>query len=239
VTAPTTTSAASQPGRAERPPEYTFAREPDGRSWTAREDLVEVLARELLGPMHGPDEVLESSPDAVYLVGRIAPFRLRPDDGPPGDEVEPDAPTDVGDELDAQASRGVPVTAVDESAAEADEDTVEDQPQQRGLMIPASMGLRFQVPADLDQVTVTASWGTYHVVRRDAEDDREDPGRRRYRRTPVQVEVTVRLGDVAPGRTFSEPLRDEVVLRVDRYDDAASGDGVARRVVEVALCNDR
>ena len=31
-------------------------------------------------------------------------------------------------------------------------------------MIPASMGLRFQVPADLETFTVTASWGVYRVT---------------------------------------------------------------------------
>ena len=40
-----------------RPP-YVLAHEPDGRSWTVRENLVDILERELLGPAHGPDEVL-------------------------------------------------------------------------------------------------------------------------------------------------------------------------------------
>lgn len=31
-------------------------------------------------------------------------------------------------------------------------------------MIPASMGLRFQVPPDLVSFTVTASWITYETV---------------------------------------------------------------------------
>jgi hypothetical protein len=34
-------------------------------------------------------------------------------------------------------------------------------------MIPASMGLRFQVPADLDAFHVVASWGTYETVETD------------------------------------------------------------------------
>ena len=47
-----------------------------GRSWTARENLADILERELLGPMNGPEEVLDGVPDSVYLVGRIAPFKL-------------------------------------------------------------------------------------------------------------------------------------------------------------------
>ena len=51
------------------------------------------------------------------------------------------------------------------AAAEADEDSgTEDEPQQRGLMIPASMGLRCQIPDDLGSFTVTASWGVYESV---------------------------------------------------------------------------
>ncbi len=50
-----------------------LAHEPDGRSWTARENLTDILRRELLGPADGPDEVIEVAPDTRYLVGRIAP----------------------------------------------------------------------------------------------------------------------------------------------------------------------
>ena len=42
---------------------------PDGRSWTARENLADILERELLGPLNGPEEVIDGVPDAVYLVG--------------------------------------------------------------------------------------------------------------------------------------------------------------------------
>ena len=42
----------------------------------ARENLVDILERELLGPANGPEEVLDAQPDIAYLVGRIAPVRL-------------------------------------------------------------------------------------------------------------------------------------------------------------------
>ena len=65
-----TTSAplAARPGREERPP-LALAHEPDGRSWTARENLADILERELLGPANGPNELLNGSPDSAYLVG--------------------------------------------------------------------------------------------------------------------------------------------------------------------------
>ncbi len=228
-----TTSAplAARPGREERPP-FALAHEPDGRSWTARENLADILERELLGPANGPRELLNGSPDSAYLVGRIAPARLTAGRDDPTTADDPEAATDVGDAVDADEGRGVPVTAVDDSTASADEDSVEDQPQQRGLMIPASMGLRFQIPTDLDAFTVLATWGTYRSVA----DERSDaPRARRYQRTPMEFPTTVRVADVVPGTTKTYVLHDKVVLRVDRYDDAERG----CRMIEVALCNDR
>ena len=63
------------PTRAARPP-YLLALQPDGRSWTVRENLTDIMRREILGPADGPDEVIEVAPDTRYLVGRIAPVRL-------------------------------------------------------------------------------------------------------------------------------------------------------------------
>lgn len=91
---------------------YRLAHEPDERSLTVRENLVDILERELLGPANGPEEVLDAPPDVAYLVGRIAPFKLVSSDEDPSDAGEGGAATDVGDAVDAEESRGVPVTAV-------------------------------------------------------------------------------------------------------------------------------
>jgi hypothetical protein len=49
------------------------------------------------------------------------------------------------------------------------------------------------------------------------------------------VPTKVTVADLFPGKTTTFPLKDKVVLRVDRYDDAERG----CRLIEVALCNDR
>ena len=228
-----------------RRPEYRLALEPDGRSWTARENLVDVLERELLGPAYGPEEVLDAPPDAAYLVGRIAPFKLTTSCDDPQSADSDEASTDVGDAVDASESRGVPVTAVDDSATDsnsAEEDDAsadaEDQPQQRGLMIPASMGLRCQIPFDLDSFMVTASWGMYQRIK-DESETAETGGSgsriRRYKRTPVAIPRTITVADLKNGATTEIALKDKVVLRIDRHDD----DAAERRIIEIALCNDR
>ena len=224
------------PRRAPKPP-YEDLRDPDGRSWTVREDLSDILQRELLGPANGDEEVLDGPPDAAYLIGRIAPVALADEKADPISAEDAGAPSDIGDALDAFEGRGVPLTAVDDSAVTAEEDSVDggtqDTAPQRGLMIPASMGLRFQVPADLPSVTVRASWGVYEPI--GSEDGR--PGRR-YKRTPVEHSAVVDLASVVPGQTKEISLVDDVKLRVDVYrDDAVPAPG--RLLVDVALCNDR
>jgi hypothetical protein len=217
-----------------KPPAYRLEYEPDGRSWTARENLADILERELLGPANGAEEVIDGGPDSVYLIGRIAPAKLTAgtDDPTDADTGEPDS--DVGDATDAESGRGVPVTGVDDSGAGADEDSgVEDEPQQRGLMIPASMGLRCQIPDDLESFTVMASWGVYErVAEKDSERARAV---RRYKRTPVEIPKPIALASLRKSGTTEIPLQDKVVLRVDRHDDPERG----CRLIEIALCNDR
>ena len=110
---------------------------------------------------------------------------------------------------------------------------MEDEPQQRGLMIPASMGLRCQIPDDLESFTVTASWGVYESV------PEKDPERqrvvRRYKRTPIEITKRITVADLHESGTTEIPLKDKVVLRVDRHDDPERG----CRLIEIALCNDR
>jgi hypothetical protein len=204
---------------------------PDGRSVTARANLVDVLERHLLGPLRGDDEVVEEPPDTLYLVGRIAPVRLTGSAGQSASD-DPEDDLGVGDDLAAREQSGVPLVDDDDLVVDDQDQASEDAPQRRGLMIPASMGLRFQVPRDLPAVTVHASWGTYDPFRTD---QLTASGRtvRHFRRTPHEVPVRVPVGTYTPGVTRTVPVEGDVVLRVDVLDD---GD---RRLVEVALCNDR
>jgi len=222
------------PAKPAEPPQYRLEHEPDGTSWTARENLADILERELLGPLNGPTEVIDGSPDSVYLIGRIAPFKLAAGSEDPADADTGQSDSDVGDSADAREGQGVPVTAVDDSGAGADDDSgLEDTPQQRGLMIPASMGLRCQVPDDLESFTVIASWGMYESV--PASESEEPAKGRRYKRTPVEIPRRIMLADLEESVTTEIPLRDKVVLRIDRHDD----DERHCRLIEIALCNDR
>ena len=217
---------------------YRLTYEPDDTSFTVRENMVDILERELLGPIHGPKEVLPFSPRSQYLVGHIAPVRLT---GVALTDDDSEGVAERGHLVEARTdgealaeSRGVPAFAADENEADAEDDDAEDRAPKQGLMIPASMGLRFQVPPDLETFTVTASWGTYETVQTDKVTKAGRPIRH-YQRIPVEEPRTIRLADLKPGQTVAIPLRDTICLRVDRYDDSAFG----RVLVEIALCNDR
>jgi hypothetical protein len=207
----------------------------DGTSFAVRENLVDILERELLGPINGDEELLPFSPRQQYLVGLIAPVKLTSTAQSELDQDEADDLTEVRLDTDGAAEgRGVPTTAADDSDADTEEDDVEDRAPKQGLMIPASMGLRFQVPADLASFDVTASWGTYETIQTDEVSKSGRPVRK-YQRTPVEEVRTIALADLMPGHTATFVLRDAICLRIDRYDDPDYG----RVLVEIALCNDR
>ncbi len=217
---------------------YALNYELDGSSFAVRENLADILERELLGPIYGPEEVLPFSPRSQYLVGHIAPVKLT---GKAATAVLTDEPDDRGDlvevGLDAEGlaeGRGVPASAADASEADAEGEDAEDRAPKQGLMIPASMGLRFQLPADQETFTVTASWGTYSSVE-SGEVTKAGRPVRHFQRTPVEEVRQIRLADITAGRTATVQLRDSSCLRLDRYDDERFG----RVLIEIALCNDR
>ena len=92
--------------------------DPDGSSFTVRENLVDILERELLGPIHGPDELLPFSPRSQYLVGHIAPVRLTGATAGNGDTAEGTERGELAearaDENAAAEGRGIPAFAADD-----------------------------------------------------------------------------------------------------------------------------
>jgi len=218
---------------------YVFEEEPSPTSVSARAGLLEILRRELLGPAEGDTEVLTTQPSQRYLLGRIAPTRLQNAAETPVAETSEDG--EGIDPLDAAASTGVPVTGSEEDtlSATVDEDPGEDtddEPVRRGLMIPASMGLRFQVPADLDALNVHVSWGTYEPTGAGTETGQAstDTGTR-YQRVPHTHSLRLTPAALTPGHTEDHILDGDITLRIDSHLDEPAG----RYLIELALCNDR
>jgi hypothetical protein len=217
---------------------YELTFQPDGTSFAVRENLVDILERELLGPIHGPEEVLPFNPRSQYLVGYIAPVKLT---DATSSEEQAEVTTDRGSLVEARVDeealvegRGVPAFSADEGEADTEDDDAEDRAPKQGLMIPSSMGLRFQVPADLESFVVTATWGTYETIETDKVTKAGRP-LRDFQRIPVKESRVVRISELTQGTTTTVPLRESIGLRIDLYDDPMFG----RALVEIALCNDR
>ena len=103
-----------------------------------RDQLVDALRRELMGPWHPADitDPSEEFPAARYIVGRLAPQESQIDD------VENDAlPT--GDDDDGETG---------EASFEP--------PQVLGFM-PSSMGLSFVLNDTCDKIDIHVGWGQY------------------------------------------------------------------------------
>lgn len=72
-------------------------------------------------------------------------------------------------------------------------------------------------------------------VRTDQGEDRGRLAHPRYQRIPIEITKTITVADLISENTTTIHLKDTVVLRLDRHDDTGRG----RRLIEVALCNDR
>lgn len=269
--------------------------EPDDSSWTAGENLTDVIAREVLGPRDGDEEIPTAAPEHVYFVGRISPKKLqRPDknktststaspSAPGGISsvsgfsdmpvVAPEAEEDTSNQLptavaklplpqnfssfDAEQSTGVPVPGVDTTEPDGEQDAVDDGPRHRGLMIPASMGLRFHIDwATTIQVIVRARWASYRqrqitptATQADGTDPAEnsqqsDSAKQRssrkqvikfaYQHIPTEHVITVDVADLTLTEPNDRRLEGDVTVQLDRFDIP----GTERSIIKVALFND-
>ncbi len=106
-------------------------------SLEVREQLEQILERDLLGPWDGPSEELPSNqgPRSRYLIGMIAPVDVR------ADPEEVDSSLGDADEEGEGVERAAPAAA--------------------STMFPRSIGISFTVPDPTPALRVGAAWGRY------------------------------------------------------------------------------
>ncbi|MFI7080621.1 DISARM system helicase DrmA [Micromonospora sp. NPDC049903] len=188
---------------------------PEATSYQVRDELEELIGRDLLGPWDGEQE--EFRPGAMgprerYLVGMLGPKQRPRADKRDSAEVQ---------DVDA-AVQG------DGSEAELPEVVT---PLNLGKMWASSMGLSFAVAGDTDVLSVTVEWGRYDL--REGEDEKGKKSRVWYRE-PVSCAKEVRLdGDTS----YRIPLTvaDQDAPGVHLAVEVRRRDG--RRVVQLALIN--
>lgn len=190
-----------------------------------RAELEALLERDLLGPWDGPTEELPygTTPGERYLLGKLVP--RRPADDEPAtdagsahedDDVEdrPELVEDPGIDLDPDSGGERPPAAAVRSRA----------------MAASSVGLVFAVPADLDAITVVATWGRYVQGPSETQVTEAGSPRKVWHRVSAGGAVAIALaGDAGAG--VPDPEQDQVELRWRiRLRDH-------RRIVEVYLVN--
>ncbi|SFD73225.1 DISARM system helicase DrmA [Streptomyces aidingensis] len=196
-----------------------------GSSYDVREELGDLISRDLLGPWAGESEALpphSAGPRERYLVGLLGPRPL-PAEQPVRDAAGL-AEAEVVAEGDARDPGG----------------TERLTPQAAGRLWASSMGLSFLVPADVGVLRVVASWGRYRQSNSKAEDGSTV---RVWSREPVRHDVDIAVGTRGTFRTVLEGEDDDpgapcVQLRVHVRERPGTVDGADNlRFVDVSLIN--
>jgi len=144
-----------------------------------RDQLTEMVIRDLLGPAGGPEEELDRREDHTYqryLVGMLAPKDKEVDGGELDELATGDG--DVGEEGNAES--GVPAGST---------------------YFPSSMGLSFVVAGEIQQIVVEAEWGHYRRIKSERQQDRDGKPANVWKRGPVHAPpMTLHLaeGHIAP-----------------------------------------
>lgn len=158
-----------------------------------RDELTEMIVRDLLGPAGGPDEELDQREDHVYqryLVGMLAP----------------------------KASE-IPAQQLDELATEEDEDA-EDSGSETGVpagstYFPSSMGISFIVDPAVEQIVVECEWGRYARIKSQTQvNGKTGNPANVWKREPIRPEpITLSLVEGNIGTIIPHKAHPKVVLQ--------------------------
>ena len=204
-----------------------------------RDELVDLIARDLVGPWDGPTETIVGTPRARYLAGALAPISLLDGTTQPAasasrarDTTLADVRTDdslsVADLSGAHEVQGVPADEEEPIAEASPSEPDEDRGPESKIIAPSSMGLRFQVAAETGALRFTASWGKYSARR---EADEQGKTQTYYDRTPFEEIVEIDISAIPNGGSTRAPLPSDAEISVEVFDVEG------RRVIEAALLN--
>lgn len=167
-----------------------------------RDELTDMVIKDLLGPAGGPDEELSQYEDRAssrYLVGMLAPKMTRVEAG----EI---------DEL-ATAQKDDPESGATEGAALPTDS-----------FFPTSMGMSFVVDADEREILIHTEWGRYRKGESETQTKKDGSPARAFRRTPYAgnpVKVSLQGGGFGPIQP--RPQDDEYVILQGRIRKSPNG----------------
>jgi hypothetical protein len=190
----------------------------EATSFQVRAELEDLLERDLLGPLDGPEEELPpgTSPAARYMLGRLVP-RERVDEP---DDDEPESDPDLVDREVSQSDPG-----------EEDDDPESEATVRSGSMAASAIGLAFSVPTNINRVTAVASWGRYERKASEVHETEQGRPRVTWHRVPSGGPVEIPLEVEGSDYLVSDPQQEGVTVH---YTVRHRG---KRRVVELRLVN--
>lgn len=158
------------------------------RSEEVRQRLVDALQLDLVGPWPGhpwENEQLkgQDSPQRWYVTGFLVPTET-PDEF----RFDPESQ----DTLDG-------TTPLDDDGT--DDEDLPEPPAARRSFFPSSLGLSVLLPADVQRLTATVTWGDYRL---ESADDPENPDWNVWQRVPRRSEVEVVLPQHSDAPTHME-----------------------------------
>ena len=160
-----------------------------GKKNDFRQDLVQTLVAELLGPSGGEDEKIRERPTLRYLVGRLAPH---------GTEVDAEEDDNAGD-----------------AASDGDDADVGYASPISMTMNPSSIGISFVTTPAAGELEVIARWGQYD--QEEVEEEGKDGKLRKrkvYQRTQVHEAAKLDLSSGTVTPEWVQPgVRIEQVVR--------------------------
>ena len=149
------------------------------RMLQAREEYVDLIRRELLGPgseISIPDdehELISSAPDGRYSLGILFPRDTKMN-AENNDTVQHDVPENASEEDEEEEEvpdttvnkeeHGIMDVSKDEEYSQDEEDNLDEEISLSAQNMPSSAGITFLAVGDTTRITCDVSFGTYHSV---------------------------------------------------------------------------
>ncbi|WP_446811556.1 DISARM system helicase DrmA [Methylomonas sp. 2BW1-5-20] len=152
---------------------------PNPTPTTIRDELTQMVIRDLLGPARGVEEELNQYEDHAYqryLVGMLAPK----DKEVAGGELDELATGDGDEGEEGNTDAGVPAGST---------------------YFPSSMGLSFVVATETADILVAAEWGQYLRIKSDNQQNKDGNPANVWKRRPVvapELPLVLKEGNIAP-----------------------------------------
>ncbi len=144
-----------------------------------RDELTDMVIRDLLGPAGGPDEELSQYEDHAYqryLVGMLAPR----DSAIAGSELDELATSDGDEGEEGAPESGVPAG---------------------NTYFPSSMGMSFVIDNEVTQIVVEAEWGQYLRIKSGVQQNKDGNPANVWKRKPVcahPINLQLHDGNIGP-----------------------------------------